>query len=47
MRLPIELTKAYNKLSNETKDTITDIIIKEAMTEQQSYEFLIQYLKKS
>lgn len=44
-RLTLEEQKKYRNLSQSSKDFITTLIIKESMTEQESYKFLINCLR--
>ena len=43
-RLTPEQIKKYNSLSNNMKDSITDVIIKESLNEQESYKLLLKVL---
>ena len=44
-RLTPEQIKKYNSLSNNIKDSITDVIIKESLNEQESYKLLLKVLR--
>ena len=46
MKLTLEHKRKYKSLPNTVKDIITDLIIKESMTEQQSYKLLVGFLNK-
>ena len=46
MKLTKDEIRKYKDLPNSVKDTITSLIIKESMTEQESYKMLVGFLRR-